>query len=171
MSASANSCRVLVVDDDAVIRQAVVNLFDRLGYPVTDAEGSAAAFDLASREHYDLVVSDFDMPVLNGYQLACCIKREDAGTKEGTQAPPASKGEDARPQARQEREETATPAVERQPVEPEAPPPGAPQARTPKDSEVAPVRKSAVEVAIDERAETAVPGVPEYDDEYLPAEM
>lgn len=81
MSASVNNCRVLVVDDDAVIRQAVVNLFARLGYPVANAGGSAAAFDLACREHYDLVVSDFDMPVLNGYQLACCIKREDAGTK------------------------------------------------------------------------------------------
>jgi len=81
MSIHANDCRVLVVDDDAVIRRAVAGLFARLGYPVVGTGGSAAAFDLVCQTHYDLVVSDFDMPVLNGYQLACCIKREDPGAK------------------------------------------------------------------------------------------
>jgi CheY-like chemotaxis protein len=81
MSASANDCRVLVVDDDTVIRRAVANIFSRFGYPVAHAGGSAAAFDLACQTHYDLMLTDFDMPVLNGFQLACCIKKEDSGIK------------------------------------------------------------------------------------------
>ena len=81
MACSANDCRVLVVDDDAVIRQAIAGLFIRLGYPVDSAGGSAAAFDLACQAHFNLVLSDFDMPVLNGYQLACCIKKEDPDAK------------------------------------------------------------------------------------------
>ena len=81
MSSSANDCRVLVVDDDVLVLKAMVNIFSRVGYPVTNTEGAAAAFDLVCRAHYDLVISDFDMPVLDGYQLACCIKQEDPGTK------------------------------------------------------------------------------------------
>jgi CheY-like chemotaxis protein len=81
MPSSANDCRVLVVDDDAVIRTSVTRIFARFGYPVANAGGSAAAFDLACRTRYDLVLSDFDMPVLDGFQLACCIKQEDPGTK------------------------------------------------------------------------------------------
>ena len=81
MSFSANDCRVLVVDDNAVIRQAVTGLFTRLDYPVASTGGSTAAFDLVCQGHYHLVVSDFDMPGLDGYQLACCIKQEDPRTK------------------------------------------------------------------------------------------
>jgi len=81
MPLSANDCRVLVVDADAVIRQAVAKIFVRFGYPVANVGSSAAAFDLACRTHYDLMLSDFDMPVLDGYQLACCIKQEDPSTK------------------------------------------------------------------------------------------
>ena len=81
MSSSANDCRVLVVDYDAFIRKAMVSIFSRFGYPVANAGGSAAAFDLVCQTHYDLVMSDFDMPLLNGYQLACCIKQEDPGAK------------------------------------------------------------------------------------------
>jgi len=81
MPSSANECRILVVDDDAVIRQAVVNIFARFGYHVAQAGGSAEAFDLACRTHYNLMLTDFDMPVLNGFQLACCIKLEDPGIK------------------------------------------------------------------------------------------
>ncbi len=81
MSFSASECRVLVVEDDVVIRQAVASLFTRLDYPVASTGESSAAVALACQCHYHLVVSDFDMPVLDGYQLACCIKQEDPGTK------------------------------------------------------------------------------------------
>jgi two-component system capsular synthesis sensor histidine kinase RcsC len=71
----------MVVDYEAVIRQSLANIFARFGYPVTPAGGSAAAFDLACRAHYDLMLTDFDMPMLDGFQLACCIKQEDPNTK------------------------------------------------------------------------------------------
>ena len=81
MLLSTNDCHVMVVDYEAVIRQALANIFTRFGYPVTPAESSAAAFDLACRTHCDLMLTDFDMPMLDGFQLACCIKQEDPGTR------------------------------------------------------------------------------------------
>lgn len=81
MSSSLNSCRVLVVDDNAIIRKAVAKIFRRSSYPVTEAANSIEAVDLVCQEHYDLVMSDFDMPVYNGYQLACRVKQRNAASK------------------------------------------------------------------------------------------
>ena len=36
---------------------------------------------VSAKKIYDLMLTDFDMPVLNGFQLACCIKKEDSGIK------------------------------------------------------------------------------------------
>jgi CheY-like chemotaxis protein len=81
MPPSVNDCRVMVVDDDIVIRQAVTTLFNRFGYPAVQADGSTDAIDLVRQTPYDLVVSDLDMPVLDGYQLACRIKQGSPRTR------------------------------------------------------------------------------------------
>lgn len=81
MASSANRCRVLVVDDDPVIRQAVATLFVRFGYPAMKADGSLAAIDQALQIRHDLIMSDFDMPAVNGYHLACRIKKDNPDTR------------------------------------------------------------------------------------------
>ncbi len=61
--------RILVVDDEAVIRDILADFLAMEGFDVrTAADGSAALFEL-SRGHYDLVLSDLKMPNMGGIEL------------------------------------------------------------------------------------------------------
>jgi CheY-like chemotaxis protein len=61
---------VLLVEDDAVVRRFVREALELHGYSVTEAQAPSAALELASRRHFDLVLTDMVMPEMNGRQLA-----------------------------------------------------------------------------------------------------
>jgi nitrogen-specific signal transduction histidine kinase len=62
---------ILVVDDDEIIRAMAARIMDELGYtPATAADGASAIRMLESGLHFDLVVLDVDMPVMNGLDTA-----------------------------------------------------------------------------------------------------
>ena len=70
--------RILVVDDSATIRRVVGAILERNGYQVTVAADGQAAFDLLvaePREVFDLVLVDFVMPKMNGFQLCRMIRQ------------------------------------------------------------------------------------------------
>ena len=62
---------VLVVDDSGYIRKTVAGALSRAGYKVETAENGQAALELLHRveTHPDLIISDIDMPVMNGFQF------------------------------------------------------------------------------------------------------
>jgi PAS domain S-box-containing protein len=61
--------RILVVDDDAAVREVTVQMLRQLGYGVAEADGGQAAIDALSRgEVYDLMLIDLAMPGLNGIE-------------------------------------------------------------------------------------------------------
>jgi signal transduction histidine kinase/CheY-like chemotaxis protein len=68
--------RVLVVDDDLMVRKAVVAQLTSLGYGVIDVSGPAEALQvIASEEPLDLVFSDIVMPgPIDGIELARLIR-------------------------------------------------------------------------------------------------
>jgi two-component system chemotaxis response regulator CheY len=60
--------RILIVDDSASIRSALVTTLGGAGYEVAQApDGSAALAELSSPP--DLMITDFNMPRMNGLQL------------------------------------------------------------------------------------------------------
>jgi PAS domain S-box-containing protein len=62
---------VLVVDDDEIIRGTAARIIGELGYtPATAADGASAIRMLESGLHFDLVILDVDMPVMNGLDTA-----------------------------------------------------------------------------------------------------
>jgi CheY-like chemotaxis protein len=62
---------VLVVDDDEIIRGTAARIMGELGYtPATAADGASAIRMLESGLHFDLVILDVDMPVMNGLDTA-----------------------------------------------------------------------------------------------------
>jgi CheY-like chemotaxis protein len=63
------SQKVLVVDDEYLIRWALVQSLSEAGYEVTAVESGDQAFEAAQNEHFDFVVTDLSMPGLNGWQL------------------------------------------------------------------------------------------------------
>ncbi len=65
--------RILVVDDEIVTRQVVCGLLQTLGYHAETAINGHDAVMRAQRDHYDLIMLDIEMPVLDGMQAADII--------------------------------------------------------------------------------------------------
>jgi CheY-like chemotaxis protein len=66
--------RVLVVDDDPVIRKSFDRVLTGKGYAVITAESGEEALRKLNEEKYDLVYSDIRMPGMNGLEVAEKIK-------------------------------------------------------------------------------------------------
>ena len=65
----------MLVDDQRSVRE-TINLLLRLdGHTVTEAGTGAVALDLFMQGHFDLVITDFEMPNMNGNELAAKIKQ------------------------------------------------------------------------------------------------
>lgn len=62
--------KILVVDDDEMLRDAVADVFKFNGAEVTEAENGEIAFSLVQRNQYDVVFSDVRMPGGDGITLA-----------------------------------------------------------------------------------------------------
>lgn len=68
---------ILVVDDEEPIRKMVSRHFRFLGYDVIDsASNGKEALDILARQRVEVVISDIQMPVMNGLDLLRTIRRE-----------------------------------------------------------------------------------------------
>lgn len=61
--------RILVVDDEEIIRESIAMILEKEGYKVDKAENGGSAFDKISAVSYDLVITDIEMPVMRGVEL------------------------------------------------------------------------------------------------------
>jgi two-component system chemotaxis response regulator CheY len=74
----ANELRFLVVDDFSTMRRIVRNLLKESGYAEADeAEDGVIALQKLRSGKFDFVVSDINMPNLNGFQLLAEIKKDE----------------------------------------------------------------------------------------------
>jgi PleD family two-component response regulator len=64
--------KVLVVDDEAISRRAVVYALEKAKLKSVDLEDPAVAYDLLRESSFDLIILDVDMPGMNGFEL--CTK-------------------------------------------------------------------------------------------------
>lgn len=68
--------RILVVDDEADIRDAFCVALQRAGHAVTTAADGAQAADLHHSDTFDLIVSDLAMPGLDGIGLTRAVRAD-----------------------------------------------------------------------------------------------
>jgi len=69
--------RVLVVDDDDVLREALCTLLSERGFEVVGEAGDGpAGVSLARERHPDVVLMDFRMPGMDGLEATNLIKAE-----------------------------------------------------------------------------------------------
>jgi two-component system response regulator PilR (NtrC family) len=66
---SANSARILVVDDERSMREMLAILLKREGHDVAVAENGRSAIDLLNKRPFDLIVSDARMPDVDGLEV------------------------------------------------------------------------------------------------------
>lgn len=68
--------RVLVVDDSLTVRELERKLLATRGYDVTIAVDGMDGWNAVRGEHFDLVITDIDMPRMDGIELVTLIKRD-----------------------------------------------------------------------------------------------
>jgi chemosensory pili system protein ChpA (sensor histidine kinase/response regulator) len=70
--------RVLLVDDSVSVRRFVGGMLERAGFHVVAARDGAEALQQLAEQSVDVVVTDLEMPRLNGYELIRDLNREPA---------------------------------------------------------------------------------------------
>lgn len=73
--------KILIVDDEPLIRDALAFKLTKEGYTVETAEDGEKAIEKIDNESYDIVISDVMMPFISGFELLKILKER------GTQAP------------------------------------------------------------------------------------
>ncbi len=63
------SKKILIVDDEDIIRESISYILGKEGYAVETAENGAIAYEKVQKEHYDLVITDIEMPEMKGIDL------------------------------------------------------------------------------------------------------
>jgi CheY-like chemotaxis protein len=66
---SGERCRVLLVDDDDIVRVHVANLLERSGYRVGEAASGEEALRALRGGDYQIVITDWKMPGMSGLEL------------------------------------------------------------------------------------------------------
>ena len=67
--------KILVVDDEAKIREVIREYAEFSGYEVTEAEDGLSALGLCKLNDYDLIIMDIMMPKLDGFSACKEIKK------------------------------------------------------------------------------------------------
>ncbi|MCC7000161.1 MAG: response regulator [Deltaproteobacteria bacterium] len=68
--------RLLVVDDSPAIRHLVADSLARQGFSILTAENGAIGLELAREHTPEMVITDYDMPVMTGFELVHGLKRD-----------------------------------------------------------------------------------------------
>jgi CheY-like chemotaxis protein len=66
--------KILVVDDEPQVCEAIAMMLSFHGYEVVIAGGGNAALTLFAQDKFDIVTTDYMMPEMNGMELALAIK-------------------------------------------------------------------------------------------------
>ena len=71
---------ILIVEDSSTMRSLVGSVLDELGVPVktSEAESGFEALRRLPRERYDLIVTDINMPDINGLELVSFVRQNQA---------------------------------------------------------------------------------------------
>ncbi len=72
-----NQIRFLIVDDFSIMRRIIRGLLKELGYDkVVEAEDGQIALGMLEKGKLDFVITDINMPTLNGFELLIAIKTD-----------------------------------------------------------------------------------------------
>jgi CheY-like chemotaxis protein len=73
------AARILVIDDEPVLRVTFKHLLEGEGYRVWTASNGREGLDIFRQHPVDLVITDIVMPEMDGYEIIENIRRESPG--------------------------------------------------------------------------------------------
>jgi YesN/AraC family two-component response regulator len=68
--------RILIVDDNLMMRKLIRNIFINEEYEIEEAENGTEGLEIARKHEIDLVITDIIMPVMEGLELIMHLKRD-----------------------------------------------------------------------------------------------
>lgn len=69
--------KILVVDDFSTMRRIIRNILKQIGFEnIDEAEDGKQAFGKLKSEHFDFVVSDWNMPNMTGIELLQAVRSD-----------------------------------------------------------------------------------------------
>ena len=66
--------RILVVDDEPILVRLLVRMLGTAGHDVVGARDGHEALELASKDRFDLIISDVRMPVMDGPSFLAALR-------------------------------------------------------------------------------------------------
>ena len=76
-SPTARDLSVLMAEDTPANQEVVTSVLRRRGHAVTVVENGREAVDLATKRHFDVVLMDLTMPVMDGYEATAAIRQRE----------------------------------------------------------------------------------------------
>lgn len=72
---------LLIVDDDIFLVDIMAFTLKQSGFEIIKAHNGQEAIDIVNKEHVDLVLTDIMMPVMDGFELAVNLRKNDSTSK------------------------------------------------------------------------------------------
>jgi len=70
--------KILVVDDFKTMRKIIKNILTQLGFKnIIEADDGTTALELLKKQKVDLIISDWNMPKMNGLELLKSVRSDD----------------------------------------------------------------------------------------------
>ena len=67
--------KILVAEDSSVVHNLIKKIFQQLNYSITSAKDGEEALDYLSKDDYDIVLMDINMPNMDGIEMVKQIKQ------------------------------------------------------------------------------------------------
>ena len=68
---------ILLIEDEVEVRESYVDMFNFIDLEVDTAENGKEGLDKAEKKHYDIIVTDLNMPVMDGLETMRRVKKKD----------------------------------------------------------------------------------------------
>ncbi|MEJ2054149.1 MAG: response regulator [Calditrichaceae bacterium] len=73
--------KVLLIEDEPEVRESYVDMLSMLGYYAEAAENGMSGLEKLQKDRFDIVITDLNMPVMNGLETLSQIKKKDIDTE------------------------------------------------------------------------------------------
>jgi len=71
-----HSINILIVDDFATMRRILKNMLKQLGFvKIIEADDGTTALEQLKKGHFDLIISDWNMPKMTGLELLEAVRK------------------------------------------------------------------------------------------------